>query len=1054
MRPLKLSMKAFISYKENQDIDFTRFTDGLFLVDGDIGAGKTTIFDAISYALFGEPSGDGRDTDDLHCNLVPKSTDTEVKLTFSQGGKEYTVTRIIHYPKTRGTADQYDKPKPDALLEIPGKDPVKNPGKVNKKIESIIGLNKAQFEKIVMLAQGEFRKFLEASSTDKEAILKKLIDISEYEKYQEILAESHKRLKKLREDNDTAIRNHMETAFIYPDIEGFEREMFLPGNPALLDNLFVLKETDETAVTGLKDEHAKKLEAVKKLTTDKVKAKNDNQNISDLAKSREHLAALQEKAPEMETLRCRHESVSVVTNKILHVIKKRDEQDNKDKDLSNEISVLGAELNKLKTDSDAAARDVEGDKKAIGEVEQLKAESAAKAALLSKYDEHSTLTGKIDTKEKKIISDRELLTRTINNRKEQEALLEKAVAEKEAFEDPYSEVLNAWNAVDESKKKLGSFTELKTLWQTIESDENELKKLNEKVASKREESLARKAEFDRMYSTLMRERAAVLAKDLGIKIEESGEADCPVCGTHFVKGTPINLAKAEGDLISEDDVDKARNIFDAANEEYSKLNTGYEASKATLKTQKENAVKDCNALFNCSITWEDLTKEFLDEKSQMLDDEVAACEASLKQADEAAAISENLKGLIEKLKEEITKYQNKETEYSTTIANVSKEVEDLKKQEAALKLELEFDSKEKAEAQIKELEKKAKSMQEVIDKNKALLDKLTGEQTAKKTSLAEKTSYRENLAKEIEKTAKELNEVLAANHFSTKDDALAIIDDIEDPEAWIKKTSEELNSYKNDVENTKKKITELEEKTAGLKPVDLAVLDEAISKAETERDECNERLRIRSSLLDNHAKAYNVVKENKEKNAGTERAWNILNRLSPMAVGSSSDNGKLSFERYILGAFFSELLDKANRKLIDLTAGQYHLNHRTTGDRRNEAAGLDVEILNMSESSIISKGSLSGGEKFLTSLSLALGLSELAQDHFGGQTLDSLFIDEGFGTLDDKSLNLTMNVLNSLAGNNSRLVGIISHVDVSDYPIPHKIHVEKRGSASVITKMG
>ena len=345
-------------------------------------------------------------------------------------------------------------------------------------------------------------------------------------------------------------------------------------------------------------------------------------------------------------------------------------------------------------------------------------------------------------------------------------------------------------------------------------------------------------------------------------------------------------------------------------------------------------------------------------------------------------------------------------------------------------------------------------MQEVIDKNKALLDKLTGEQTAKKTSLAEKTSYRENLAKEIEKTSKELNEVLAANHFSTKDDARAIIDDLEDPEAWIKKTSEELNSYKNDVENTKKKITELEEKTAGLKPVDLAVLDEAISKAETDRDECNERLRNSTSLLDNHAKSYNVVKENKEKNAGTERAWNILNRLSPMAVGSSSDNGKLSFERYILGAFFSELLDKANRKLIDLTAGQYHLNHRTTGDRRNEAAGLDVEILNMSESSIISKGSLSGGEKFLTSLSLALGLSELAQDHFGGQTLDSLFIDEGFGTLDDKSLNLTMNVLNSLAGNNSRLVGIISHVDVSDYPIPHKIHVEKRGSASVITKIG
>ena len=123
---------------------------------------------------------------------------------------------------------------------------------------------------------------------------------------------------------------------------------------------------------------------------------------------------------------------------------------------------------------------------------------------------------------------------------------------------------------------------------------------------------------------------------------------------------------------------------------------------------------------------------------------------------------------------------------------------------------------------------------------------------------------------------------------------------------------------------------------------------------------------------------------------------------------------------------------------------------RGTGKRSNAAAGLDVEIVKAG-GGIASKGSISGGEKFLTSLSLALGLSDMAQANAGGQTLDSLFIDEGFGTLDDKSLNLTMQVLMNLTNKGNRLVGIISHVDVSEYPIAHKLHIVKKGKASVVT---
>ena len=1054
MRPLKLRMKAFISYRDEQIIDFTRFTDGLFLVEGDIGAGKTTIFDAISYALFGKASGDGRDTDDLHCNLVSLGTDTEVELVFSQGGKEYKVTRTIHYPKKREPDDEYDKPKSDAVLEFPDKDPVKNPTKVNKEIESIIGLNKEQFEKIVMLAQGEFRKFLEASSTDKESILKKLIDVSEYERYQNILAESHKRLKTLRESNDTAVKNHMETAFKLPDTEEFESELFLPGNPDLQENLLKLKSSDEAAADAAKAEHNKKINEVTRLTAAREKAKSDNQNIKDLAVSREHLKELQSRKPEMDTLQGRLESVSVVANKICNVIDKHNDLERKHKTASDEISRLDSDLAGIEECLKTASAEAGNDKTLSSEVEAAKAEAAAKRALLHKYDDHSKIVENISIKEKQISSDRESLSGTSEKLDELKEQSDNACAGKEALKDPSAAAVKAQNALEESDKKLKSFAELKNTCAAIEKGGSALQKLGEEVISLCRESAAKLDEYNAKYSVFMREQAARLAKDLGTRIEESGEADCPVCGTHLVKGAKIGLACAEGGLIEEDEVKKAQDAANNAKDRHAEMKASYEAEKARLQAKKDTAVKDCSALLNCSITWDELTKEFLDSRSRMLEDEHKTCEAELKTAKENLKRYEELGSLIEKLQQEISDLSNRKTTLSTTIENVSGELDSLKEQEAKLRTELEFDSKEKAVNRIRTLEESAQNKQKIIDQHKAQLEKLQKEQAAKQASRSEKISYMEELAGEIRDTSRALEEVLSANHFSTVNDALAIIEGIDDTDAWIKKTSEDLNTYKNDITNTGARIAELEEKTKGLGPVDLEAIDQDIIKAEAERDECNERLTQRISMLDNHTAAYNVVMENNRKNAGTEHAWKILNRLSPMAVGSASDNGKISFERYILGAFFSELLGKANQKLIELTAGQYQLNHKTTGERKNEVAGLDVEIINMSEASVISKGSLSGGEKFLTSLSLALGLSELAQDHFGGQTLDSLFIDEGFGTLDDKSLNLTMNVLNSLAGNNSRLVGIISHVDVSDYPIPHKIHVEKRGSASTITKIG
>ena len=157
MRPLNLEMTAFGSYADKTVLPFDELKHGLYLVTGDTGAGKTTIFDAIMFALFGVASGADRKTDMLHCDYVPKSTDTAVKLCFSQNGKEYTVERRIHFRKKQGTKDQDGDGTISALIIEPDAAPIEGASKVTSRCEELLGLNAEQFSRIIMLAQGEFK---------------------------------------------------------------------------------------------------------------------------------------------------------------------------------------------------------------------------------------------------------------------------------------------------------------------------------------------------------------------------------------------------------------------------------------------------------------------------------------------------------------------------------------------------------------------------------------------------------------------------------------------------------------------------------------------------------------------------------------------------------------------------------------------------------------------------------------------------------------------------------------------------------------------------------
>jgi DNA repair exonuclease SbcCD ATPase subunit len=248
-------------------------------------------------------------------------------------------------------------------------------------------------------------------------------------------------------------------------------------------------------------------------------------------------------------------------------------------------------------------------------------------------------------------------------------------------------------------------------------------------------------------------------------------------------------------------------------------------------------------------------------------------------------------------------------------------------------------------------------------------------------------------------------------------------------------------------------VRELTEQTARLQKTDLSVLDAALEEAEARYTRAEAAWAAHNALLNNHTDVRRRAARSLEELQKTDGAWERLDALADLALGASAEGGKLSFERYVMGSIFRQVLEMANRRLDVMSGGRYTLVHTTNAPRANAAAGLEIEVLDASTGRQRGAASLSGGETFQVSLSLALGLSDVVHSRAGGMGLDALFIDEGFGALDSGALDSAISVLNQLT-EGDRLVGVISHVDKLSESIPQKLRVKKTALGSeLITEL-
>lgn len=912
MRPLKLTLSAFGPYAGKTVLDLEKFGDkGLYLITGDTGAGKTTIFDAITYALYGEASGENREPAMFRSKYALPETPTEVKLEFLYDGKRYTVKRNPEYerPKTRG--EGFTIQKADAELHCPDGRVITKPREVDREINDIMGINRDQFLQIAMIAQGDFLKLLLSTTDERKKVFRQIFKTELFESLQE-------RLKK--------------------------------ESGALNDKCTELKSSLKQYIDGIKvDEN-------NALSTEAEKAKTNELPIEDIITLVDKLILEDEAAEEELIKKCKTvEKELGRTNENLGKIEQREslEKSLKEKE---ELSVKWNEY-LIKT------KKVFEEKQAkIPETENIKKEKTEIETQFPRYGELDilssnikTLVGRIEEQNRSIKAKGELI-----EQKTKEIELLKNTAESLKDVAAQKEKLNSEKDKKEQRKAV--LTELQGNIDNYHNIEKTLEVLQKEYIEASETAKKASELYNAMNKAFLDEQAGIIAETL-----KEGEP-CPVCGSPHHP----TLAVKSDNAPSKTQLERAK------------------ISTENARNRESEKSKECAA----KISERDTVEKGIDKKIAELWQGISIIDAE------------------EKIKEEILSLR-------VTLSEIYSGIEDSQKKIAR---------KERLDTEIPKMEK-------TIETFKSELENIKRQNASYQASFCEQK--------------KRYDEEKAKLRFESKAQAEEYCKMLENS---VKAAEDSLEKARRDYEKSQKAVGELKASVGELKTqlTDDGGLnkDSEISKKNS-LSALRQELEIKAKTVNNRLSAnksvLNSIKDKSGELVTAEKKYQWVKALSDTANGNISGKEKVMLETYVQMTYFDRIIAKANIRLLKMSDGQYDLKRRVTADNNRSQSGLDLDVIDHYNGTERSVKTLSGGESFKASLSLALGLSDEIQSSAGGVKLDTMFVDEGFGSLDEESLTQAMNTLTGLADGN-RLVGIISHVADLKNRIDKQIIVKKERS--------
>lgn len=1048
MKPMKLVMNAFGPYASKAEVNFEEFGDkGIFLITGDTGAGKTTIFDAISFALFNKTSGTDREVNTLRSDFADSKEDTYVELTFSHMGREYCITRSPAYdvPKKRG--EGLTKRTATATLIRELETPIEGTSAVTDAVEDIIRINYDQFKQISMIAQGEFRKVLNADARARGEILQKIFSTAGYRKMGEIMESRYKSA-----DGDMAN--------LYRSIEQYFEGASCAEDSIHRDELDLEKKLSGGEKRSYQVD--KKIRILEHLVEEDVKKEESQQAVHDqcqldVEEKERQLAVIKENQAkfdaydkaiqEEQRLASQKEDMEVLAftleqgKKAYYEVKPAYDayQEAKAKKREVEKSLLDAEETYLFEEK----RMVEAENRwnALDKNKERIEIIQTKATLLKQEEPLYSKRDSLTAEQKNLEASMKAQKKSVEDG---EALKGKKSAELQNYEGRKKELASAPETQVKENQKLEQLTAkkdtlngfLKNAFTKLEIDKKALEDAQKDYITKREH-------YDEVHRTYEEKEKLFEASSAGILASKLMEGvACPVCGS-LEHPAPAQLTE---EAVTKEELDLLKDQRTLAEQKKNQANSLAVAKLATYEEASKNlfaSVKAELGELDVSQDMEDLKAQVEEAAKKTAEEEKlqkSIVETWSKAVKELKAVDEQLTTLAKALEEGTTKLEEDKKalqQTETQLATVSGQLDGIGK--------LEFDSLEAAVGARKGMEEDVAKFQKLLTETTDALQKAK-ENMASANTRVEACKEQE---KEAAETVKEKEAVYFAKReaegFDSEETFLAALMD--------KKAQEEseatLQNYRQAIIANKAVLAQTKEAIEGRVRMDSKEAEEALAKSkelvEKARKELNDILYRR----ENNSTILKSICRQQEKAGEKMEEVTTLSNLSRLLRGQMAGSSRTSLETYIQMSGFEAIIHAANKRLQPMSGGQYQMfRHEDLDSKKNDALNLDILDNYTGKKRPVS--TLSGGESFLASLSLALGLSDRVSANAGGIKIDTLFIDEGFGTLDEKSLNDALSMLHQLSDSN-KLIGIISHREELKEVIPKKLLIQKTEKGSQVS---
>lgn len=1018
-------MTAFGPYKGTEIVDFRDLRDNrLFVISGATGSGKTTIFDGICFALYGQASGEDRtDIRAMRSDFAHHDTQTEVELLFEIHGRIYRIMRQIPYTKkgnkteTLASCEFYEQTE-DGEVPIVDRQIV---SEINKKAEQLIGFSQAQFSQIVMLPQGEFRKFLTSDTENKETIMRKIFKT---EPYREIvdrlkvkLATSKDQLQIAEQKNksyieqisslipqrESLIFELLNSAFYNSNqiIDGLEEELIYYKEKIIQD-----KEVQQTA----NENHTKMLEYYHR-------AKNINERFVELDDRNERYTYLTEQIPIMEqkskAVEQAQRAMSIEQLELNYAelekeVKSKNEHVAK---VTQDVKIIAEQLVQIealyvfeeskKIEREEITEQLIRLNDALPKVVEL---AATKDQLLKNKNEHNRL--KADLVE-------------ISDKAEQETIKTKSLADnKEELEKkivPLDEKTDLLGHISEQHRIVQEFITMKEKANTLAQAQKSLETIY----------LTHKEKYDEMAQKWLNNEAATLAEKL-----HDGES-CPVCGS----SEHPQKAHREGISISKDELELANQELERVESDYRIAKANYESVGHQLNNKKEELTK-----FDLKIEEIERTNLKLQQEKTNLEQEVVDLRESRSQLgtikemlNKQSKVTEDLimaKNECEKaLMESSASLETKQAIFNHTIQTIPEEVRELNV----------------LEKKIEDLQVKKKGMEkrwnEIQKKREEARDRLASIKSAEVHAI---TSLSEAEDKRVKSKERFTNALEKFSFSSEEAYQKARLD-----ENALNKLKKEIEEFKQQYYSVREAIKELNGLLKDKERVDLKAIEQKLTELKQVYERAFEAYNKSVESEKAIVKLKQNLKDSSDEIAKLEKTYGKIASLYDVVRGH---NGmKLSFERYIQIEYLEQIIHAANERLRDMSNGQFALIRSDRQEVRGRQSGLGLDVYDAYTGQTRDVKTLSGGEKFNASLCLALGMADVIQSFQGAVSIDTMFIDEGFGSLDEESLNNAIDTLIDLQ-KSGRIIGVISHVEELKAAFPAILEVRKSREGHSNTK--